>query len=47
MNLRQIDHLEPLFHGEYVVTLKGGMKLTSGRRFRARINQVMGLGQPS
>jgi len=32
-------------HGEYVLTLDDGTELTSGRSFRARIQQAFGLGR--
>ena len=34
VNLSHIKELQPLFHGEYVVTLKNGTQLTSGRSYR-------------
>jgi two-component system LytT family response regulator len=34
VNLRQVQELHPLFHGEYVVVLRGGRRLTLSRTFR-------------
>jgi two-component system, LytTR family, response regulator len=39
----RIEEVEPLFHGEYLVILRGGVRLTSGRSYRARLQQVLGL----
>lgn len=37
VNTRRIRELERWFHGEYKVTLRNGMKFTSGRKYRQRI----------
>jgi two-component system, LytTR family, response regulator len=34
INLRQVQELHPLFHGEYVVVLRSGAKLTLSRTYR-------------
>ena len=40
----RIVEMEPLFQGEYVLRLRDGTKLTSGRTYRARIQQALGIG---
>lgn len=37
VNTRRIRELERWFHGEYKVTLRNGMKFTSGRKYRKQI----------
>jgi two-component system LytT family response regulator len=44
VNLRRIVEVEPLFAGEYVLFLTGGRRLTTGRTYRARVQQALGLG---
>jgi two-component system, LytTR family, response regulator len=39
----RIAELQPLFHGEYVVRLKDGTKLTSGRSYRDQIRGALQL----
>ena len=39
----RIAELEPLFHGEYVVKLKDGTKLTSGRSYRDQMRAALRL----
>jgi two-component system, LytTR family, response regulator len=41
----RIVSLEPLFQGEYMLVLKDGTRLRSGRRFRDRLQQALGLDQ--
>ena len=41
VNLDSIQRLEPWFHGEYVVTLRDGTKLTSSRTYSARLRQFL------
>jgi two-component system LytT family response regulator len=43
VHLARIVELEPLFQGEYVLRLRGGTKLTSGRTYRTKIQQALGL----
>ena len=45
VNIRVVRELRPQVHGEYVLTLDDGTELTSGRSFRARIQQAFGLGR--
>lgn len=42
VNVDRIRELQPLFHGEYVVILRGGTKLTLSRNYREALNQLMG-----
>jgi two-component system LytT family response regulator len=40
VNIDRIKELEPLFYGEYRVTLHNGTKLTLSRRYRDRLQQL-------
>jgi two-component system LytT family response regulator len=42
VNIDRIHAVESLARGEYLVTLKDGTKLTSGRSYRQNLYQVMG-----
>ena len=42
VNVERIKELQPLFHGEYVVILRNGTKLTLSRNYREALNQLMG-----
>jgi two-component system LytT family response regulator len=42
VNVDRIQSVEPLFHGEYQLTLHDGTKLTSGRSYRRGLHAVMG-----
>jgi len=42
VNLRKIRSLEPLFHGDYKVSLEGGQHLVLSRRHRAQLEAVLG-----
>ena len=33
--------LEPYFHGEFVITLKDGSRLTSSRSYSARLRELL------
>ena len=39
----RVESLEPLFHGDYVVRLRSGARLTSGRTYRTRLHQALHL----
>jgi two-component system LytT family response regulator len=41
VNVDQIASLEPYFHGEYVVTMRDGTKLTSSRTYSARLRALL------
>jgi two-component system LytT family response regulator len=43
VNLSCITELEPLFSGEYVLTLRDGTRLTTGRSYRARLQEALSL----
>jgi two-component system LytT family response regulator len=43
VQLGRVESLEPLFHGDYVVRLRSGARLTSGRTYRARLHQALHL----
>ena len=40
----RVESLEPLFHGDYLVKLRSGARLTSGRTYRARLHHALHLG---
>ena len=41
VRLERIASLEPYFHGEYVVTLRDGTRLTSSRSYSARLRALL------
>ncbi|MDT4897518.1 MAG: two-component system, LytTR family, response regulator [Acidobacteriota bacterium] len=41
VNLKKIKNLQPLFHGEYVVTLHDGTQLSSGRSYRQQLQSLL------
>jgi two-component system LytT family response regulator len=42
VNIDRIQTVESLFHGEYLVVLQDGTKLTSGRSYRQSLHGIMG-----
>jgi two-component system, LytTR family, response regulator len=42
VNIESIKELRPLFKGEYQIILRDGTELTSSRRFREHLNQLLG-----
>lgn len=42
VNIDRIQAVESLFHGEYLVVLQDGTKLTSGRSYRRGLHALMG-----
>jgi len=42
VNVERIQELQPMFHGEYIVVLKNGAKLTLSRSYRDKLDQLMG-----
>ena len=42
VNVERIQELQPMFHGEYIVVLKNGAKLTLSRTYRDKLDQLMG-----
>jgi two-component system LytT family response regulator len=40
VNIDRIKELQPLFYGEYIVTLHNGARLTLSRRFRNKLQQL-------
>jgi two-component system LytT family response regulator len=40
VNVRRIKELEPALHGEYVITLAGGVRLQSGRIYNEKIRDL-------
>ena len=43
VNIDRIKELQPMFYGEYTVTLQNGTRLTLSRRYRDKLQQL-GLG---
>lgn len=41
INIERIKELRPLFHGEYIVTLKDGTQLTTGRSYRDTLRPLL------
>jgi len=41
VNLKRVKDLQPLFHGEYLFTLRDGTRLTSGRSYRDRLQTLL------
>jgi two-component system LytT family response regulator len=42
VNVERIQELQPMFHGEYIVVLKNGARLTLSRSYRDKLDQLMG-----
>ena len=42
VNVERIKELQPLFHGDYVIILHNGTKLTLSRNYREKLNQLLG-----
>jgi two-component system, LytTR family, response regulator len=42
VNIDRIRELQPLFHGDHVVILRSGTKLTLSRTYRDKLNQLLG-----
>ena len=42
VNVERIQELQPMFHGEYIVVLKNGTKLTLSRSYRDKLDRLMG-----
>ena len=40
VNIEQIKELHPLFHGEYVIILRSGAKVTLTRTYRDKLQQL-------
>jgi two-component system LytT family response regulator len=41
INVKKIKELQPMFHGEYVVTLRDGTQLNSGRSYRQKLQSLL------
>lgn len=41
ININSIKELHPLFHGEYVITLRDGTRLNSGRSYRDKLRPLL------
>jgi two-component system, LytTR family, response regulator len=44
VRLATIEDIEPLASGQYVVRLKNGVRLTSGRSYRQLLQKALGVG---
>lgn len=42
VNLERIKELQPMFHGDYVVILRNGTKLTLSRNYRDKLQALLG-----
>jgi two-component system LytT family response regulator len=42
VNVERIQELQPLFHGDYVVILRGGKQLTMSRNYREKLQEHFG-----
>ncbi len=42
VNLERIKELEPMFHGDYMVALQDGTKLTLSRSYRQKLQELLG-----
>jgi two-component system LytT family response regulator len=42
VNLERVQELQPMFHGEYMVLLKSGAKVTLSRSYRDKLQALMG-----
>jgi two-component system LytT family response regulator len=42
VNVERIQELQPMFHGEYIVVLKNGAKVTLSRSYRDKLDRLMG-----
>ena len=43
VSIDRVVEVEPLFAGEHVLTLRDGTRLTTGRTYRARVQEALGL----
>jgi two-component system LytT family response regulator len=42
VNVERIKEMQPMFHGDYVVILKNGTRLSLSRNYRDKLNQLLG-----
>jgi two-component system LytT family response regulator len=42
INLEYVKELEATFHGEYVITLRSGQRVTLSRTYRSKLDQILG-----
>ena len=40
VNVKRIKELQPALHGEYVITLQGGVRLQSGRTYNEKVKAL-------
>jgi two-component system LytT family response regulator len=46
VNVKRIKELHPLFHGEHIVVLQDGTRLSTGRSYRASMQKLLGTSSP-
>lgn len=42
INLERVKEMQPMFHGDYVVILKNGTRLTLSRNYRDKLSHILG-----
>lgn len=42
VNIDRIEHVQPMFHGDYRIILRNGTVLTVSRRYRQRLDELLG-----
>ncbi|HYY42946.1 MAG TPA: LytTR family DNA-binding domain-containing protein, partial [Pyrinomonadaceae bacterium] len=42
VNIERIREMQPMFHGQYVVILHDGTRLTLSRRYRSKLQKSLG-----
>ena len=42
VNIERIKEMQPMFHGDYVVILKNGTRLSLSRNYREKLNHLLG-----
>jgi two-component system LytT family response regulator len=47
VRIDEIDQVEPHASGQYVVKMRSGLRVTSGRSYRAELRRALGLPDPA
>jgi two-component system LytT family response regulator len=42
INIDHVQELQATFHGEYVITMRGGQRVTLSRTYRSKLDQIIG-----
>jgi len=45
VNISRVWEVQPWFHGDYVVLMHSGLRVTVGRAYRDRLETLLGKGQ--